>query len=218
MTHRLSRSRYLREVIEFLLEVYPEAARVPDMWEKMLPLHYAVRAHMLSGLYIHAGVIDRSISGTDCRYSQKQHVLSCCCCIQCTKMAAVCWISMAVIRTNTVTLQRLRNSRRLLGRPNAPHTQAQASNTPQLHLNDGVFLREIGCCCCCCCCCCCQCLCLISPSAVAVNAASSEVEALKAFRKIDADGSGDLDLVEIEQLTHYFGKPLVRNRQSAPNF
>ena len=44
--------------------------------------------------------------------------------------------------------------------------------------------------------------------AVAVNAAGSEAEALKAFKKIDQDGSGDLDLVEIEQLTKYFGKPL----------
>eukprot|EP01043_Picozoa_sp_COSAG02_P058199 COSAG02_NODE_7202_length_3121_cov_80.140635_1_plen_882_part_10 len=45
-------------------------------------------------------------------------------------------------------------------------------------------------------------------SNVAVNAASSEAEALKAFRKIDKDGSGDLDLAEIEQLARYFGKPL----------
>ena len=43
---------------------------------------------------------------------------------------------------------------------------------------------------------------------VAVRSASSDAEALKAFKKIDKNGSGDLDMAEIEQLSRYFGRPL----------
>ena len=43
----------------------------------------------------------------------------------------------------------------------------------------------------------------------------AEAEALKAFKKIDADGSGDLDIVEIERLTRYFGKPLSPTEMDA---
>ena len=43
---------------------------------------------------------------------------------------------------------------------------------------------------------------------VAVRSASSDAEALKAFKKIDHDGSGDLDMAEVEQLSRYFGRPL----------
>ena len=39
--------------------------------------------------------------------------------------------------------------------------------------------------------------------------ARAQDEAEKAFRRIDADGSGELDMEEMGKISRYFGRPLT---------
>jgi hypothetical protein len=54
-----------------------------------------------------------------------------------------------------------------------------------------------------------------AASTMAVNAAASDEEAAKAFRRIDADNSGELDLAEMGKLSRFFGKPLSHEQLMA---